>query len=78
MAMLQEYDTGIVFSGDTDLLPALETAFDLTSPNIEIACWKGAKPLWSPERLRQKRYLPYCHFLGEEDFDAVRDAEKYI
>jgi uncharacterized LabA/DUF88 family protein len=77
-AMRSEYDVGIVFSGDTDLLPAVETAFHFTKPSIEIASWTGAKPLWFPEMLRDKRYLPYCHFLGADDFDAVRDLDKYV
>jgi hypothetical protein len=77
-AMLGEYDAGIVFSGDTDLLPAVEAAYQHTLPNIEIACWVGAKPLWFPEMLRQKRYLPYCHFLNADDFLAVRDLGKYV
>jgi len=77
-AMLGEYDVGVVFSGDTDLLPALETAFTHTAPNIEVASWTGAKPLWFPTAMATKRYLPYCHFLSEEDFHAVRDHTRYV
>lgn len=63
-ARLGEYDATVVFSGDTDLLPAVEMAFRRTQPRIEVACWTGAKPLWFPECLAQetKRHLPYCHF----------------
>lgn len=77
-AMLERYDVAIVFSGDTDLLPALETTFNLTSTHLEIACWKNAMPLWLPDMLRQQRYLPYCHFLDRDDFQAVRDRAKYV
>ena len=79
-AMLEQYDAAVVFTGDTDLLPALELAFRRTAPRIEIACWQGAKPLWFPEGLARepKRLLPYCHFLNEADFEAVRDQTDYL
>jgi NYN domain len=77
-AMLKEYDVAVLFSGDTDLLPALETAFTHTEPNIEVACWVGAKPLWFPNAVAAKRYLPYCHFLSADDFEAARDHTKYV
>jgi uncharacterized LabA/DUF88 family protein len=76
-SMLAEYDVAVVFSGDTDLLPALEMAFHYTAPMTEIACWTGAKPLWFPDQLRVKRYLPYCHFLNAADFQACRDTARY-
>jgi hypothetical protein len=79
-ALLGEYDVGVVFSGDTDLLPAVETAFRRTPPRIEVASWSGAKPLWFPEFLAQSppRYLPYCHFLNADDFQSVRDHAHYV
>lgn len=78
--MLGEYDVAVVFTGDTDLLPAIEMAFRRTQPHIEIACWQGAKPLWFPEELAQvpRRQLPYCHFLNEDDFNAARDTTNYL
>jgi hypothetical protein len=74
-ALLSSYDVGIVFSGDTDLLPAIEVAFRRTPPHIEIACWRGARPLWFPDGLAANppRYLPYCHFLDKDDFEATLD-----
>jgi hypothetical protein len=77
-ALLNEYDVAIVFSGDTDLIPAVEMAFRRTTPRIEVAAWSGAKPLWFPSEMAAGRRLPWCHFLGEEDFDAVRDQAIYI
>jgi hypothetical protein len=78
-ALLGQFDVAVVFSGDSDLLPAIEVAFRRTPPRIEIACWRGAKPLWFPEGLAAKppRYLPYCHFLDAADFEAVRDRTNY-
>jgi uncharacterized LabA/DUF88 family protein len=74
-ALDQAFTAAIVFSSDTDLLPALELVFRRRLVNLEIACWTGAKPLWFPEFLRETpaRRLPYCHFLNEDDFFSVRD-----
>ena len=74
-ALDSSFDTAIVFSGDTDLLPALELVFKRQLARIEIAAWSGQKPLWFPEFLRQtpSRKLPYCHFLTDADFIACRD-----
>lgn len=77
-AMLNEYDAAIVFSGDTDLIPAVEMAFRRTTPAIEIAAWSGAKPLWFPGELAAGRRLPWCHFLGLDDFELVRDGTIYL
>lgn len=44
-------------------------------PHVEIARWRGARPLWFPDGLaaRPPRYLPYCHFLDKDDFEASLD-----
>ena len=70
------YDVAIVFSGDTDLIPALELAFRRTSVHLEIASWAGRPPLWFADELRATppRMLPYCHYLEERDFRESRDA----
>lgn len=74
-ALDREFDAAIVFSGDTDLLPALDLVFHRRLINLEIAAWTGQKPLWFPEMLRgvPSRRLPYCHFLSESDFQECRD-----
>ncbi len=74
-ALDHAFDVGVVFSGDTDLLPALELVFRRKLINLEIAAWSGQKPLWFPEMLRERppRHLPYCHFLDEADFLTCRD-----
>lgn len=77
-AMLDLYDAVIVFSADTDLLPALEVTFRDTDTRLEVACWQGVWPLWIPDLVRQGRHLPYCHFLDEGDFEGVRDRRKYV
>ena len=74
-ALDHKFDAAIVFSGDTDLVPALELVFHRRLINLEIAAWTGQKPLWFAEMLNASppRRLPYCHFLGEQDFIACRD-----
>ena len=41
-ALLGPYDAAVVFSTDTDLLPAVETAFRRTPARIEVASWGEA------------------------------------
>lgn len=74
-ALDQSFDVAIVFSGDTDLSPALELVFRRRLVHLEIASWSGAKSLWFPEFLREDppRHLPYCHFLSDRDFESCRD-----
>lgn len=75
-AINDRFDVGILFSNDTDQLPALEFAFQQTRARIEIACWQTAKPLWFPDGLRRNPpvRLPYCHFLSARDFVECRDV----
>lgn len=79
-ALLERFDVGVVFTGDTDLLPAVEMAFRRTKPRIEIATWSGRKPLWFADGLAATppRYLPYCHFLNETDFRDCTDHTPYV
>jgi hypothetical protein len=79
-SLLGQFEVAIVFTGDTDLLPAIEVAFKRTQAQIEIAAWSGARPLWFPDGLSRRPpvRLPYCHFLGRDDFEAVRDETDYL
>lgn len=71
MAMKQEYEVGILFSRDTDLVPALELVFDMPGVQTEVATWADAS------RLRLKYRDLYCHKLNENDFLAARDPNTY-
>ena len=75
-AMNGTYDAMVVFSCDTDLLPALELVKRIRKVHVEIACWSGAHPLWLREGLKQQPPVrfPYCHFMKEEDFVATRET----
>lgn len=73
--MEQKYDIGILMSSDSDLVPALETVYDLRAAHVETAAWSGVRQLRLPEPASNK---PFCHFLNEHDFDDVRDWTDYL
>jgi len=72
MAMTKDYDVAILFSADTDLMPAIETVYDLRQAHIEIASWSGANRLRFPNS-----QLPWCHFLNETRYHSVQDPTDY-
>lgn len=71
MAIRKEYEVGIVFSRDNDLLPAIELAVDLPGTHTEVATWTGAS------RLRMKYRELFCHQLNESEFRAMKDPRNY-
>jgi hypothetical protein len=71
LAYRRQYNALVLFSGDTDLLPALEVITSLCLGHVEVACWAGAKPLRFPGQ-----NLPWCHFLNASDWQAVTEDWK--
>jgi uncharacterized LabA/DUF88 family protein len=71
MALNTEYEVGILFSRDNDLLPALELVIDLPDVHTEVATWEGAS------RLSLKYRKLYCHKLPQSTFAEVRDPRLY-
>jgi NYN domain-containing protein len=69
LAFRRAYDALVLFSGDTDLLPVVETIYSLKLGHVEVACWSGAKPLRFPGRPP----MPWCHFLNRQDWRATVD-----
>ncbi|WP_322748835.1 MULTISPECIES: NYN domain-containing protein [unclassified Frankia] len=68
------YDVGILFSRDTDLVPALEAVRDLGSAraHVEVATWVGTS------RLRfHDSQLPWCHYLNADAYESCRDGMDY-
>lgn len=62
----------VVFSTDSDLLPAIEFARS-RGTHVEVACWEGLNPLKFKAELNAKLW---CHFLNEGDFnDACIDGK---
>ena len=72
LAIEGAYDVGILFSRDTDLLPALETVHELRLAHVEVASWQHTSRLEFARTLR-----PWCHHLGEADFKSVIDPAVY-
>ena len=73
MAMRDEYDVGIIFSGDTDLLPALEAVIELKGRgSVEVAAWvPGGSGHARP--LKVKGEDVWCHFLDRADYGRLHD-----
>lgn len=70
------YDVAVVFSRDTDLMPALEAVREMratTGAHIEVATWDGAGRLRFPNT-----NLPWCHILTADDYHAVHDTTDYL
>jgi uncharacterized LabA/DUF88 family protein len=72
LALEQRYDVGVVFSSDTDLLPALETVAEFKLASIEVAAWSHSYRLRFAGTTR-----PWCHELDRSDYLAVLDPTDY-
>jgi hypothetical protein len=72
LAFRKQYDAMVLFSSDTDLLPALESIVQLRLGHVEVACWAGFKPLRFPGNPPR----PWCHSLSEADWQAVTEDWK--
>jgi NYN domain len=70
LAFRRQYDALVLFSSDTDLLPALETIVSLRLGHVEVACWAGFKPLRFPGSNPPR---PWCHSLSKADWNTVTD-----
>lgn len=77
MAVEKEVDVGILFSGDTDLLPALEAVADLKGADAcEVAGWVPSDGS-SPGVLRLKGKLLRTHYLDRRVYTHTRDGTNY-
>lgn len=66
-----DFDVVVLFSGDSDLLPALERAH-AAGVTCETAAWTGGR-----RRQQQKDYLRWEHRLGQRDYDVAHDSFDY-
>lgn len=72
LGLARAYDAAILFSSDTDLLPAVETVVQRRLGHIELATWSGAS------RIRfSGSQLPWCHFISELEYRTVEDHTDY-
>lgn len=78
MAARRDYDVGILFSSDTDLVPALEAVLALRSDapvSCDLAAW--AAPGGRPRSLSVRGARIRRHLLSEADYHAVADPTDY-
>jgi hypothetical protein len=71
--MQSTYDAAVLFSSDTDLMPAVETVRDLRLAHVEVATWAGAHRL----RFSDNPKLPWCHFINEPTYRTLEDPTDY-
>lgn len=72
---LKQCDVAILFTHDTDLVPAIDTAARLRGPSsIETASWTSDS---ARQRLRSKEHAVYHHDISESVYDRVADATQY-
>ena len=72
-----DFDMGIIFSADADILPAFEKVLDPgrgLSVAVELATWWNP-PAMAPRIARSLR-IPH-HRLGASDYERVRDRRNY-
>lgn len=72
LAMQKAYDAAILVSADTDLMPAVETVYDLGLAHVELAAWSGMTRLRFPNS-----QLPWCHFINETAYRTLEDPTDY-
>ena len=68
----KDFDVVVLFSGDSDLLPALERAHAV-GVTCEVAAWKGGG-----RQLPKKDYIKWEHRLYKRDYEQVHDPFNYL
>lgn len=72
---LKHCDVAILFTHDTDLVPAIDTAARLRGKScIETASWTSEL---ARQRLRSKQHAVYHHDIFESVYDLVADPTPY-
>lgn len=73
-AMEDEFDTAVLFSADTDLIPAVDTVRAI-GKKAEVAAWKPDKDGPDPNGLRINGV--WCHWLDRGKFAVLEDDQNY-
>lgn len=75
-ALLDEFDVLIIFSNDSDLVPAIELVYSETRTRVEVAAWsaEGMFALNLNSGRGSKR-RPFCHYLDKGVFERCRVDE---
>ncbi len=74
-AYIDEFDTAVVASADTDLIPALEEALR-AGKRVETASWSGPATGFTALRVPGRRI--WSHHLSREHFDLGQDTTDYL
>lgn len=78
MAMREEYDVGVLFSSDTDLIPALEEVIRMKGEQAcEVACWVPSAGNGNARPLGVKRHVIQRHGLEEARYRLIHDPTDY-
>ena len=76
LAVSGAYDVGVIMSTDSDLQPALEFVRDHDPGRLHVAV-----AAWGTQRQNQRLHLPsaslWCHWLSQQDYNAVADQTNY-
>ena len=76
LALDRKYDVGVIFSTDTDLVPALEFVRTRLSSRCHVAT--AARKGHSPRKPFVVQGRPvWCHHLDRQDYEAVADYSNY-
>ena len=74
-AYMNEFDTVVVASADTDLVPALDEALR-AGKRVETASWSGPETGFTALRVPGHRI--WSHHLSREHFERVQDTTDYL
>lgn len=75
MALLGDYDVGILMSTDTDMKPALEKVLSSGRARPEVAAWSGDG--MHNRRLSIPGKQLWCHWLDRTIYEKVADGTDY-
>lgn len=71
-AINNRYDCAVVFSADTDIIPALEAVVEIKGrKSVEVATWEGCS------RIGSKKEKIWCHYLDRKTYEQVADRHDY-
>jgi hypothetical protein len=75
MAVRDEYDIGVLFSHDTDLVPALDHVLEIDDVEPFVAAWQPDTGYG--HRLRTKGDMVRCLWFPKHDYTEMRDGRDY-
>lgn len=76
LALDNAFDVGVLFSSDTDLVPAIEFVLERCKARPEVAAWWRGQGR-SPRLHVQASTRVWCHWLDESDHRRVEDTVDY-